>query len=349
MSALDDLLKKHRKRIIDREEAAFREMLAVYQDLQRDLRRQYNDIQKLILGAQAAGEEIKGSWILKSKRLNELLTQVQREVVRFGGRVTNVVSREQRAAMTIAADQTSETLDLITGQPPIGSMLPTRVVENAVGMMGDGSPMIAYFEKTFAPAVAEAIKKEIITAAATGTDFKTIARRLQRAGDITRSRALTMARTEVNRVRRATTRQIYRENADVIEGWEWVAAKSSRTCPVCLALDGSIHKLDEPFPQHINCRCTMVPVIIGEARTPRTTGEEWFDRQSDDVKAEIIGVDGLKAYKEGIVKLKDFVGYATSKEFGRRVYTKPLVNILAAKPVAEPVPRSMRATGPGFR
>jgi SPP1 gp7 family putative phage head morphogenesis protein len=342
MSALDDLLKKHRKRIIDREEAAFREMLVVYEDLQRDLSRQYTEIQKLITDAAAAGEEIKGSWILKSRRLNELLAQAQEQVVRFGGRVSAIVSREQAEAMTIAGDHTRDVVELITSNPMLGSMLPSRAVENAVGMMGDGSPMTAYFEKTLAPAVAEKLKQEIITAAATGTDFRTIARRLEAAGDITRSRALAIARTEVNRVRRATTQQIYQENLDVIEGWEWVASKSSRTCPACLALDGSIHKLDESFPQHINCRCTMIPVIIGVARPKRTLGSEWFDEQPDEIKEKIIGVDALKAYKEGIIKLKDLVGYATSKEFGRRIYTKPLINVLAAKPVAEMVIRTPR-------
>ncbi|HEV7701272.1 MAG TPA: phage minor head protein [Pyrinomonadaceae bacterium] len=332
MSALDDLLKKHRKRVIDREEAAFRELLVVYGELQRDLRRQYAEIQKMIVEAAAAGEEISQTWLLKSRRLESLLAQIQQQVIRFGGRVRGVVMREQSAAIAIAVDQTSETLRLILpNQPGLGSLLPTRAIENGVGMMGNGSPMTAYFEKTFAPAVAEALKTEIIKAVATGTDFRTIARRLVKAGDITRTRALAMARTEVNRVRRATTLQIYQDNSDVISGWEWVASKSPRTCPVCLALDGSMHKLAEPFPQHINCRCTMIPVIIGVERPDRILGIDWFDDEGDEVKEMILGKDAFAAHDRGEVSLKDFVGYATSKEFGRRVYTKKLADVLPGK------------------
>jgi SPP1 gp7 family putative phage head morphogenesis protein len=344
MSALDDLLKAHRKRIIDREEAAFREMLAVYRSLRQDLNKQYKAIEKEIMDAQAAGVEISPSWLSRSRRLKAMLAQVQAEIVRFGGRVTNIVSREQKEAINIAVDHAREVIELTSPGTPInlGSTLNARAVENAVGMMGDGSPMTAYFEKTFAPAVAEALRSEIVKAAALGTDFNTIARRLVKTGDITRSRALTMARTEVNRVRRATTLQLYRENDDVFEGWEWVAAKGPRTCPVCLALDGRIFKLKDEFPQHINCRCTLIPVIIGVMRPPRELGAEWFDRQPDDVKENILGVDGLAAYKEGLVQLKDFVGYATSKEFGRRVYTRPLIQVLAEKPVAEKVIRTPR-------
>ena len=333
MSAIDDLLKKHRKRVIAREEAAFRELLAVYQDLQRDLRVQYQAIQKLMTEAAAAGEEISSTWVLKSRRLKDLLAQVQEQVVRFGGRVSPIVSREQQAAIQLAAEHTGDVVRLTIPNNPIGlgSMLPTRAIENGVGMLGNGSPMVAYFEKTLAPAVAEAVRSEILKAVATGTDFRTIAKRLMAAGDITRSRALAMARTEVNRVRRATTLQIYNDNSDVIEGWEWVAAKSERTCPVCLALDGSIHKLSEPFPQHINCRCTMIPVIIGVPRPDRLTGQEWFDAQPDEIKARILGPEAAAAYTRGEITLKDLIGWRNSREFGKSVYTKPLSLALLGK------------------
>ena len=100
---------------------------------------------------------------------------------------------------------------------------------------------------------------------------------------------------------------------------------------MCLAMDGSVHKLDEPFPQHINCRCTMIAVIIGVERPPRTLGSDWFEDQSDDVKAEILGDDAFAAYSRGEVTLKDFVGWRNSREFGKSVYTKPLSSILMNK------------------
>jgi len=341
MSVLDDLLTTHRRRIIEREEATFRELLAVYRELQKDLKLQYKEIEKLIADARQRGQEITPGWVAKSRRLKALLDQIKIEIIRFGGRVTGVVSREQQAAIAIAVNQARDQLSVVGRQPSVGSLLPTRTIENAVGMMGDGSPMIAYFEKTFAPAVAEKLRSELVRAAALGTDFRTIARRLTEAGDITRHRALTMARTEVNRVRRATTLEVYRENPDII-GWEWVAAKSERTCPVCLALDGQIFDIKEPFPQHINCRCTMIAVIKGVTRPTLETGAEWFARQSDEVKAKIIGVDGLAAYKEGLITLKDFVGFRNHKEFGKSVYTKPLVTVLAGKPVSDRVIRTPR-------
>jgi SPP1 gp7 family putative phage head morphogenesis protein len=330
MSALDDHLKRHRRRIIEREERTFREILAAYDEIERELRRAYRDLQKKILEAKAAGDEISPSWLYRERRLRQLLEQVEEQVARFGGRISPIIIREQRAAIGLAVDQVNGTVRIVAGDTSgIGTLLNPRGVEDAVGMVGRGSPLNQYFAETLAPAVAEKIKAEVIKAVALGTDFNTIARRLVDAGGITRSRALSMARTEVNRIRRETTRQIYEENSDVISGWEWVASHSSRTCPVCLAMDGRVFKLEEPFPQHPNCRCDIIPVIIGFKRPERILGPDWFENSAEEIQTQIIGRDALDAYKKGDVKLKDFVGWKTDKRFGKSVYRKPLAKVLA--------------------
>jgi SPP1 gp7 family putative phage head morphogenesis protein len=333
MSVLDDHLKKHRKQIIDREERTFRQLMAAYDDIEKDLVRAYRELQKKILEAQAAGEEISPSWFYRERRLKLLLDQVNDQVVRFGGKASPVIAREQNAAIRIAIEQTKDTFKIIGPDTirtdNIGSQLAPRVVENAVGAMGDGSPLMSYFTQQLAPAVAEKIKTEVIKAAATGTNFNTIAGRLMKAGDITRSRAFAVARTEVSRVRRETTRQIYEENADVVSGWEWVASKSLRTCPVCLAMDGKVYTTDKPFPQHMNCRCTLIPVLIGVKRPPRTIGRDWFDGLDEIDQVKILGKDATDHYRNGDLKLKDFVGWKTDKRFGKSVYRKPLAKILA--------------------
>lgn len=335
MSVLDDLLKKHRKAIIDREAKTFRELVDAYEQVRLELRRQILILKKKIEDATATGEEISPSWFLRERRLAQLIDQVKTQIDRFGQIATAVTSREQEAAVQLAVQQTHQTLVLIAGpnspaSTQLGALLPPRVVENAVGMMGNGSPILEYYAKNLAPKVVEMIRSQVIEAAASGTDFRTIANRLESTGQITRTRALMVARTEVGRVRRETTRQQFIDNPD-ITGWEWVASKSPRTCPVCLALDGRIFKLDDVFPQHINCRCTLIPIIDGIDNPPRTLGSDWFDEQDDAVKEQIIGKDALAEYKNGVITLKDFVGWRNSKEFGRSVYTKKLSDILMNK------------------
>lgn len=339
MSALDEHLKKHRKKLIDREEKNFRELLSAYQEIENELADAYDDLQRQIADAQAAGEEISPSWFYREKRLKKLLAQVSEQIARFGEKAAKIIEHEQRAAIKIAVIQAEETFKLLTENAPDAPgfvNLNPRAVETAVGMMGDGSPIREYFEQQLAPVVADKIKSEVIRAAAIGTDFKTVAKRLRETGDITRHRALSTARTEVNRVRRETTRAVYEENDDIIEGWEWVAAKSSRTCPLCLAMDGRQFQLDQPFPQHINCRCTMIPVIIGLPRRQRTIGKDWFENQDDKTKAAILGKETFAAYKEHGLTLDDFVAFRNNKRFGKSVTRKPLAKILADKGFDKP-------------
>lgn len=335
MSALDEHLKKHRQKIIDREEKTFRELLAAYAEIEKELKKSFDELQKKIEDAQENGETISPSWFFREQRLKNLLAQVRQQIVRFGGKATKIVEREQRAAIDIAIRQTQEIYELLIGNAAdarnLGSMLNPRAVETAVGVMGDGSPILTYFEKQLAPMVAEKIKSEVIRASALGTDFKTISKRLQETGGITRHRALSVARTEVNRVRRETTRMVYEENSDIIEAWEWVASKSSRTCPLCLAMDGEQFPLDEPFPQHVNCRCTLTPVIIDLPRRTRTIGKDWFENLSDEEQEKILGKEGFLAYQEHGLALKDFVTFSNDKRFGKSVARKPLAKILADK------------------
>lgn len=340
MSALDEHLKKHRRKIIEREEVAFRELLNAYGEIEKDLKKSFDDLQQKILDAQSAGEEISPSWFFRERRLKNLLAQVQQQINRFGATATRIIEREQRAAIQIAIRQVQENFDFEIEQTDFpernfASTLNPRTVETAVGLMGDGSPIREYFEQQLAPLVAGKIKSEVIKASALGTDFKRIARVLQETGDITKFRALSVARTEVNRVRRETTRQIYEDNSDILEGWEWVASKSTRTCPLCLAMDGRRFPLDEPFPQHVNCRCTMKSVIIDLPAKKRTLGKDYFENLSDEDKEKILGKETFLAYKEHGLTLDDFVTFRNDKRFGKSVSRKPLAKILSEKGISD--------------
>ena len=329
MSAFDDHLKQHRRRIIDREEQTIREMISAYDDIERDLRWAFRELARKIRDAEAAGETISPSWFYRRQRLRTLIDSVREQIVRFGGRVTPIIAREQQAAAAIAADHTASTISMITGdKTAIGAMLNPRHVEVGVGLLGNGSPIRAYWEEKLAPGVAEKMEAEIIKAATLGTDFKNLARKLEETGDITRSRALATARTEVGRIRREAARQVMIENDGTVSGWEWVASHSVRTCVVCLAQDGKVYALTEPFPPHPNCRCEIIPVIIDSPRK-RKLGTEWFDEQPDDVKEAILGPEAFAAYQRGEVDLKDFVGWKTDKRFGRSVYRRPLIQAIS--------------------
>ena len=73
--------------------------------------------------------------------------------------------------------------------------------------------------------------------------------------------------TAANQARLAT----FRKNARLIKGLRWLATLDSRSCVVCMALDGQAWNLDgEKLPQtkvdftappkHFGCRCILSPI-----------------------------------------------------------------------------------------
>lgn len=330
MSEISDYLKEHRRRIVEREKAAFRELLTVYRNLKRELDADYRRIQTLIEDAVKSGVDVNESWVIKSRRLKSILSQIEEQIIRFGGRVAQITASEQTAAINMAADFANGSVRIISpASAGIGSLVPTAVITDAVGLMGDGSPIVKYFQSKFSGAAVEAIRSEIIKQIATGEGFRVVAKRIAEAGDITRSKALTVVRNEVNRVRRAATLERWRQNANITH-WEWVANKSPRTCILCIAMDGTIFEIKEDFPTHINCRCLLRPIIKSVDLGPSELASEWFVAQ-EELRDKKLGPWASSLLARGEIELKDFVGFRDDKKFGRSMYRKRSGDVLAGK------------------
>lgn len=105
--------------------------------------------------------------------------------------------------------------------------------------------------------------------------------------------ATRLARTELNRASAWGATELYKQNADILEGKRWLVTLDRRTCPVCRPKDGRIYDLDAGgIPEHPNCRCIWAPVIsslgvnqreriyrLNNKRdyTPARTFEEWAE------------------------------------------------------------------------
>ena len=106
---------------------------------------------------------------------------------------------------------------------------------------------------------------------------------------------------------------IYSYNGENFDGYQWIAALDKKTCLICAELDNQIFDLlpgmqgtgTEPPgvpPIHHNCRCVITPVLKGMREHPTQTAinyKDWFDRQSDEVKLDILGPSRYKEYLNG--------------------------------------------------
>lgn len=81
-----------------------------------------------------------------------------------------------------------------------------------------------------------------------------------------KTRAITLARTEIIRAHHLATIQEYRNFGlmDIVIKGEWSTTNDDRVCPKCAAMDGKVFTLDEiepMIPAHPNCRCIALPYI----------------------------------------------------------------------------------------
>lgn len=158
-----------------------------------------------------------------------------------------------------------------------------------------------------------AIRRELVAGLAAGRNPRDTARAILRRteghfnGGL--ARAMTIARTETLDAHRRGAESSHNANSDVLRGWMWLAATSTRTCPACLAMNGTEHALSEPGPLgHQNCRCTRVPLTkswrdlgidLDEPEPAATGSQAWFDSQDEQTQRQILGPARYSAYQRG--------------------------------------------------
>jgi SPP1 gp7 family putative phage head morphogenesis protein len=121
--------------------------------------------------------------------------------------------------------------------------------------------------------------------------------------------------------------QAYTDNADVLEGIQWLATLDDRICEICMALDGAMWALpdggdpnkygdyeslsgDKDFPgptAHVNCRCVQVPVVKSYkdiVKEAAVAGDE-TDNIDEEMRASMDGQVAEPDGFEGWLKSKD--------------------------------------------
>lgn len=213
-----------------------------------------------------------------------------------------------------------------------------------IGTLTDGTPLYNYLINGTANVpglsaeVIAQIDQVLSQALIEGWNPRKAAAMFREAMGVGLTRALAIARTEILRSYREATRQSY--IAYGVRQWQWEATFDERTCLACAMLDGRLFDVNEPQAAHVNCRCTMVPVMGDMGPRERRTnwhgedgmftgnGEDWLGSLSDDQLREIMGEGNYNAYKAGAVTLDDFIGERYSDVFGKSYVQESLVRIL---------------------
>jgi len=114
------------------------------------------------------------------------------------------------------------------------------------------------------------MKKEVMRILSTGLlegrSNDKIARDLVERVDVSKNRAVMIARTET--IRSYNQASVERYKSAGLSQWRWITAMDESACDTCISLDNKIFDMgDEQPPEHPRCRCSVSP-YIDENLTP---------------------------------------------------------------------------------
>jgi SPP1 gp7 family putative phage head morphogenesis protein len=328
-----DQAEKHKAALLQRERAASVRLVKAYGHVWSRLSKQLKELTAQIEAARARGEIVNQSWLLRQERYQTLIAQITKEIGKFSEFAEGVITKEQSAAVKAALRDSGALLATAAQEQGIeGSFnrLNPAAVENQIGFLSDGSPLKTLLGQLPRQASAK-VAQELIEAVAVGRNPKVTASRIRAAMGGNLNRALVICRTEVLRSYRHASLESYRQSSDLVSSWQWLSAKSKRSCLNCLARDGEIYELTQPMPAHPQCRCVTLPLLKDRQPPARELGRDWFARQSDDVKRSMMSEAAWEAFQRGEIGLDDFKGEKWNPYWGNSTYERSLKEMRARK------------------
>ncbi len=320
------LAQKFRAQLLQREQTAALQMQAVYKLVQDQLSRDINALLQEMKQRNDAGKPITPVALLRLARYRSLQQAADQELSRFGAQAGEVLRSAQSEALEMALDATKQ---ILHSQNPTSTFsgLPTRAIEVSRAMTSDTSPVRNIFRELVTDQKIQ-FTNTLIKATALGWHPNKTAKVMRDTLNTPLARSLTVSRTETLRAYREASRMASKEAG--VMAWRWTASKSVRTCLSCLALDGRLFDVDKPFPAHPNCRCVMIMFAPDMPFPAIESGSDWFERQPDEVKRQMMSKVAFEAYQKGEIALQDFVGVKRSKVWGEMRYERSYNDILQA-------------------
>lgn len=308
------------RRQLGQEEAPIRRQLAAaYRRAIHDLDADLRAVTRLIADARAAGIDVHPDWLRRQARYRSLLTQADAQFARFSREGQALLTDMQYRAVSGGAALATEMAGAVGIAAGFGAAINTSAVERLVAALSPESPVRAILDG-YGERAARIIEERLTAGVISGTGPREITRQIVRElGDATtRARLAALTRTTLMDAFRGSLADQFEAMRQPGDKYRRVAAKSSRTCLACLALDG---QLTETVPTrfHPQCRCVFHLVPAGMV-LPYETGPEWFARQDAAVQAAMMpSADAYAAFRDGRVQLGDFVGHRESKVWGRSI------------------------------
>lgn len=306
-SLSEQVIEEFRRRVLAREAETMREMARRWLEVENAIAARMQLLADQVARMRADGEAISTAKIMRLENYRALLAQAKAEVARYNLWAAGEIERMQRELAALGIEQAAASIRaayLDYGQ--IGAyfdILPVEAINAMIGWAGDGTPLYKLLMQDYADNILD-LTQTLINSTAMGVNPRETARLMAQAMNGNLDRALTIARSEQLRVYRQASRE-QMQASGVVEGYIRRCALSDRTCLACFALDGTEYETDELMEVHPSDRCFMQPKIKGLDPVGAETGEQWFNRQSEETQREMMGDAKYDAWKAGKFGFRD--------------------------------------------
>jgi SPP1 gp7 family putative phage head morphogenesis protein len=309
-------------------------IVQTYQAVERRLKYNLDLLTYELERAKAARIEVKPGWLFAQSQYQTLITELGEATLAFIHRAIATVTANQREAVGRAPTDAERLILSALGPAPRYARdmmlqrftkLPAPQLEHLIGRAGDGQPLGNLLAE-IVPASVTAAKNALAYGVATGQNPRIIAQDVQVRTGMARTRALAVARTETLGAYRHVAQERFKDSR-VVQQWEWRAKLDARTCPSCMAMNGTLHPISEPLASHPNCRCVSTPRTaswaelgftgIPDNRPPSESPEDRFAQLPEAEQLAILGATRLNAYNEGLISMGDLVHDTHSQRWGR--------------------------------
>lgn len=324
-SELETAARRFKAELLRRERSAASDMVRVYGESWRRLTARIDPLATWIDQERLQGRVVPLWRIQQLQSFRDLRTQVEAELRTFTRYAEGVTVANQRDAIGAAFSNAADLVGIGAGPELRAGLVRFNpgAVEAAVGFASNGSPLQTLFVGL---GNADAIVNDLAYNLAAGINPRVAARMMRTRYAVPLQRALRINRTEMLRSYRAASMDTYRANAPLLDGWIWLSAADSRTCPACFAMHGTFHPLDKDLNDHVQGRCTAVPSVKGR-RPTIPTGEQEFARMTPAQQVKVLGPTAWEAWSAGQVTIDQFAGIHKSDVWGDSIRRKTLTEL----------------------
>ncbi len=351
MAEILDVAARFHAALSKHNDKALAEMVEVYRKLWRRLEARFEFISRQILEARARGELPTIGMLARQARYDELLTQVEVELARFGARAASITQAQQEQGLQMGLEHSQALMEASLGPAPRAfvragysvnwNRVPTESLENLVGFLSDGSPL-AYKFSGMAPAVAQGVREIITSGLGMGWNPRLMNAAIRREFAGALSNSLVVCRTEAIRAYRTAAHENYRANSHILEGWIWSAHHSRRTCAACWGKDGSFHTLDETLVDHPSGRCAAIPKTkswaelapgldlsgVEDTSAQPWKPEQYFKQLPEEDQRHVLGPRKYKLWRRNQIRFEDIPTVVPSPVWGDGIRVGSIAEIM---------------------